>query len=121
MAATLTNEFLFWQFRTSNQNLQKTLAIYEITMDGTYVDGGEPLDFTDLATFTSVDVVCLLGWDSGSATIGYVCEYDDAVAGDGGIRVFDCGADGDPLDEVGAINLAAMTVKVMVIGDAPEV
>ncbi len=114
MAVTINAEYARWVSNDVVGGSVKQFAIYELLMDSVYVDGGEIVDFTSLAPFSAVDAVLLLGWDSGSATVGYVVEYDKAV---GGIRVFDCGADGDPLDEVGAIDLSAMTVNVLVIGD----
>jgi|TARA_R110000787_G_scaffold70290_9_gene156329 hypothetical protein len=114
MAATVNAEFARWKTRDVVGADEKQFALYQVILDGTYVAGGEPVDFTSLAPFTTVDAVFILGHDSGVASLGYSVDYDESA---GKIRVFDGGADGDPFDEVGAIDLSAFTVNVMVLGD----
>lgn len=114
MAATVNQEFARWVTRDVVGAAAKQFGIYQVILDGTYVTGGEAVDFTSLAPYSAVDAVCMLGWDSGASVTGYSVEYDESAAK---IKVFDCGADGDPFDEVGAIDLSAMTVNLLVIGD----
>ena len=114
MAATINQEFARWTSRDVVGATAKQFGLYQVILDGTYVAGGEAVDFTALAPYTTVDAVFIMGHDSGVASLGYGVDYDESA---GTIRVFDCGADGDPLDEVGAIDLSAFTVNVLVLGE----
>ncbi len=112
MAATLTTEFLKWTFRPDSQSVEKTIAIVEVTLD-TYVDNGLVVDFTSLSNFDSVDMATVLSHDTGDAALGLVCEYD---LDNHKIRFFDCGADGDYMDEIATDDLSAVKCIMMVIG-----
>lgn len=115
MAAVINAEFARWKTRDVVGTHEKQFALYQIILDGTYAAGGEAVDFTALAPFSAVDAVFIMGHDSGVASLGYGVDYDESA---GKIRVFDGGADGDPFDEVGAIDLSAFTVNVLVLGDS---
>ena len=115
MAATINAEFARWKTRDVVGADEKQFAIYQIILDSSYPTGGEAVDFTSLAPFTTVDCVLITGWDSGLAATALFPEYDEST---GVIKVFEAGADAGPFDEITAADdLSAMTINVLVIGD----
>ena len=114
MAATINAEFARWKTRDVVGADEKQFALYQVILDGVYVAGGEAADFTALAPFSAVDAVFILGWDGGETSTGYVVEWDESASK---FKVFESGADGSLLDEVGADDLSAVTINVLVLGD----
>lgn len=111
MAAAITTEHYLRRFHTVNGASVKLEAVYEVTLDASYLTGGEDMDFTDDGIFTTVDFVKV---ESATFT-GYVAQYDLATAS---ILMFEAGADAAALDEVAnTTDLSAEIVLCTVVGE----
>jgi len=112
MAATINAEFARWKTRDVVGADEKQFALYQVILDSSYPSGGESADFTSLAPFSAVDAVFIVGVDAG----GYYIEWDESASK---LVAYEAGADAAALDEVGAAtDLSAVTVNVLVLGDA---
>ncbi len=111
MTAAITTEHYRRRFHTLTGDSPKLEAVYEVTLDSSYLTGGEDMDFTDGGEFSSVDFVKV---ESATFT-GYVPQYDLATAS---IVMFEAGAAAAPLDEVASTtDLSAEIVLCTVVGD----
>jgi len=111
MAAAITTEHYVRRFHTINGSAAKLEAVYEVTLDSSYLTDGEDMDFTDSGVFTTIDFVKVE-----SATFnGYVPQYDLATAS---ILMYEAGADAAALDQVaGTTDLSAEIILCTVVGE----
>ena len=111
MAASITTEHYVRRFHTINGSAAKLEAVYEVTLDSSYLTGGEDMDFTDSGVFTTIDFVKV----ETASFDGYIPQYDLATAS---IVMFEAGTASAPIDEVdSAEDLSAVIILCTVVGE----
>jgi hypothetical protein len=110
MAASITKEHYIRRFHTLKGDSPMLEAVYEVTLDASYLTGGEDMDFTDGGEFATVAFVKV----ESTTFTGYVPQYDLATVS---ILLFEAGADAAALDEVASTtDVSAQIVLCTVVG-----
>ena len=92
---------------------RKQLA-YTVQFDNSYVTEGEPIAASDFGLVVIDSVQVTGGNVADEGLTGYNVGWNRAK---GTLQLWDCGADGDPLDEVAnAANVATVKCDIVVVG-----